>query len=700
MVGTSKILTVSYGTFSCTLEGFDDSFNTMKAIAEYFRGLAADDRYFGAEPPTPDAEMLAKIAEREIARRVDARMEDDGIVLRAAALADQSDTQADGDQAEAERQAAEDQAEADRKAEAEAQARAAEEEAARKAAEEEAARKAAEEAEAQEARQRAETEAAEAEAQAAAKAQAEAEAEAEQAEARNEDATDTYILSSVSAVTTADADSSPDPEVEETRDDAQSSVLAADDPASETYVPAHPDADSVAAKLQRIRAVVGRADNDPTNDASEPFLPQAETPDVADLDIAEDEDSLDDDLSADTAEDEAAADIPDEFETDEEDADAPGGPDMIARVMARHTDDATDAEDDAAEPAPQARVVRMKREEFEQASEDGTLDEALEAAQADAAETGPDFGLLDGADDLDEYLEDSDFSEDDAGGDIDADLMNSLKGLSGEDDDVAAAEEDADQPAEDVASDWEEDDEEETPAPRGEARSFLAQDPEVDDEALDRLMSETDAQMNEPEGSRRRNAIAQLKAAVAAKEAARQVGEADDDGEEMENAFRNDLTEAVRPEGTAPRPRPVVRTKTRTERPRPAPLKLVAAQRVDLQQPEKRDGPVVPRRVAARSVDAKGAGSFAEFADAMGATELPDLLEAAAAYTSFVEGAEEFSRPQILRRVRAVASDEFKREDGLRSFADLLRAGRFTQVRNGRFQVAGDTRFHPERQAS
>jgi len=696
MVDSSKILTVSYGTFSCTLEGFDDSFGTMKAIAEYFRDLAADDRYFGAEPPAPDAHMLAKIAEREITRRVDARTEDGGIVLRAQerpapAMPPQSAPPSE----------------------------------------------------------RADP------VKVAAAAVAPQVLDTDNSTSHIDDA----FEMAQSDATASDLAPVAGPEAEEKQSSplvvsgqAASEMAAPDaDPADSMN---HPDAESIAAKLQRIRAVVGN-DQPATNTDFAEDQHAIQMPDIADeapaIDIADDTEidmedlarldgapidfdgTYDDDDDADSdaplaqtvadvteaadtiddtaqnvADDAASADISALMADDDPDLAATDGTEDIAMPAVDHADTAADAapaadDDDASileslsqqmadttpaddavadtdeKPVIRAQVMRLRK-----------ADLAAPAAAADAiadtmgdAETGQDIDTpaVDTLDDIAEYDIKPTSGETSLSPAEEADLMEELAEVER---DFAPAPE-IEPEAEAEADPQPEAEPEATAKPRNSL-------PETDDATMSHLLDQTDQQLNEPEGNRRRNAIAQLKAAVAATEAARQLGDNSDAKAEAEDAFRGDLNEAVRPS----RPARVKPQTVRTERPRPAPLKLVASQRIDT-TPAQSDATVAPRRVATldADVDPSSASNFAEFAEDMGANNLADLLEAAAAYTAFVEGSEDFSRPQIMKKVQSSSDVAFSREDGLRSFGTLLREGRISKVRNGRFQVSDETRFRP-----
>ena len=892
MVGSSKILTVSYGTFSCTLEGFDDSFGTMKAIAEYFRDLAADDRYFGAEPPVPDAEMLARIAEREIARRVEARMDASGIVLRVG------------------REAAAPAVQAAPEAPAPAAAPAAQAPSpvvGRAISHEErpitTARPAA----------------------AAPAVQAAQPGGVTGPEAEADHPVPSPLLAATGPVTDDAATLYFEDLVEDTVQDSlritggdtgETAPRAAALPDAEgpdvavsealvmppvATLPAHPDPDSVAAKLQRIRAVVGRGLAAGAGPMAG-FATDGDTEAAAPQEGAPDEVALDEGIEDDVALDEVAPEpmvaidsaVAAEAETTVQDAPQDEGTDLgpdlgpdRGRVRARvirmrraefdslapglagvaaavadpspadagaasldgaengpdhaeehadleHAQDAADLadlalldrldtaltgdvaaasgsgaspeaadhdfdidlgegtlspEDEAALLAELAEVGRDAAQEgpamaqpMTDAVDEGSDDAGLAAIMAglnapegemahdpadamDIAEAGdrtadalfgtdladiladeadlamasdaadqeawarePAAGQTDGSADRDGAFDDladaaMDLSEADLNGIEDEDIAAFLA-AQGDDDASAAtapvlaadfdavddgADVGADVGADDGADDGADEAADEAAAaavagsaamPLRAGRAVFADKPVADEAAMDRILSQTAAELAEPAASRRREAIAQLKAAVAATEAARRLGDTETEDDEVENAFRDDLRQVVRPR-RAPRIEEL-----RSERPRPAPLKLVASQRVDLPTAHAAAGPVRPRRVslpaeaaAPAPVESRSAGSFADFAEQMGAHALPDLLEAAAAYTAFVEGIEDFSRPQLMKKVSQITPDGVSREDGLRSFGTLLRQGRIMKVRNGRFQVSGESRFNPERRA-
>ncbi|RMH42565.1 MAG: hypothetical protein D6688_10085, partial [Alphaproteobacteria bacterium] len=88
------------------------------------------------------------------------------------------------------------------------------------------------------------------------------------------------------------------------------------------------------------------------------------------------------------------------------------------------------------------------------------------------------------------------------------------------------------------------------------------------------------------------------------------------------------------------------------------------------------------------------AQSFASFVEAMGAQDVADLIEAAAAYAMAVEGRARFTRPHIMRTVGTYLDDGgAARSEGLRAFGTLLREGKMRRVAAGRFRLTHRSRF-------
>ncbi|WP_299560975.1 hypothetical protein [uncultured Sulfitobacter sp.] len=337
---------------------------------------------------------------------------------------------------------------------------------------------------------------------------------------------------------------------------------------------------------------------------------------------------------------------------------------------------------EVAKPAPRTRVLKVKRATLEAAIKRGELEEYYDDDdEIDAAESAEQSHR---AAPLAERSSLSDAEEDELAREL-AELEAEMNETPKRDAEAALP------PAHDRVS----------TTPAGHSQSVHADMSPNADEDFSRLMAETDQQMEEPESATRRDAFTHLRAAVVAKKADEAVAGKPSETE-ADEAYRDDLANVVKPR----RPSTTERART-TERPaeqRPAPLRLVAEQRIDVQTAAAA-GPVRPRRIASitgadRHDSVDDEGGFEDFVDEVGAHKLPDLLEAAAAYIAFVEGQQNFSRPQLMNKVRQVEKDNFTREDGLRSFGKLLREGKIEKLKGGRFQVSEQIGFKPDARAA
>jgi len=746
MVGPSKILTVSYGTFSCTLEGFDDPFSTMKAIAEYFRDLAADDRYFGAEPPQPDAAMLHRIAEREVHRRVEARVQDNGVILRAADApagtapvppsyvpayvpAGAASPLSDSVAAKLQRlrhaavaspalATAPDEAEIVPEPPARVIVAAPEVTVLAPAAVlvDEAA------VEVQVVVVSLPEPIPEAVAEVVAELVDAMDATPE-VEASDVDTVEVVVFEEIVfeeeiiAATVPDVwqtDEADDlPVIADEVDAARELTEAIEDWAlPEAEASAGLDAaaiDDDADLMESLAAALaGPADE------IAPVVEAAPEPDAAEdamlATLIEDiDETTPADAAPDTAKFDAAADDA-AFEAALLAATATDAPAVIGDEVAKTV---VAVDDELAVEAAFNGAAIADVEATDQDAPAGHIAADQAEAAAEAATVADESALVESAGTEAPVAEDNANTAETAESTVSAAKLQRARARV-----IKIRRAEPPLPAEILTPEAEEDFARELDALKSEA-PVRPQLPEVTAEtSVQRLIDQTNTQFDGAENRRRHAAIEHLKAAVAATAADRlATGGAKDPAEATRlNAYRSDLERVVRPR--RPTPTTMQPDAPATPTARPAPLVLVSAQRIDRPaNPMQPSAPVRPRRVAGGSLalsheaevesaeddveDDENLFSpnrgFAEFAERLGAQELPDLLEAAVAYAACVEGRPHVSRPYMMRQVGTIMPDaEAKRDEMLQGFGRLLRNGRIEKVRAGLYALPGSSRMMAE----
>ncbi|HGG63293.1 MAG TPA: hypothetical protein ENK34_01860 [Rhodobacteraceae bacterium] len=641
----SKILTVSYGTFSCTLEGFDDTLETMKAIAEYFRDLSAKDRYFGAEPPALDPEVLANIASRKTNLQVEAKVSDNGVHLTPS-----------------------------------------------------------------------ETSPAKSEPQVSAMAEMPATASAQDIpeQTKREEAQSTLVI--------------PSSEY----DDAQDEALVKTAPAPENPAlkndTSEPGTESIAAKLRRIRAVVAakQATSSTSSIFAEDFQPEPETEQKDSAADEEDEPASEKPQNPPVIEPAQDADTPEEPSKEATTSD-PAEADMkidLPGIDFSMDDDIEDFDQDEDGDMSVAHILEVveDEEEYEENKEEAvfrpeTDEEEPVGNNLDGTDTDPQEEIAavqpvrpirptvtrsqssEQKDSDPQTRQDTlDKTSIDPVNKPDTNAIRSaVKGILGK---TSLSDDDESELLTQLASIEAEEATSATPASldhgigaalrADRANRVMNEEGGADNEvALERLLEETNAKLDTSESHRRRSAISHLRAAVAATFADKKLDLGDDNGNgDGAEPYRSALADVVQPK--------TANSYVEPDGSGVAPLVLATDQRVDIENIAKDRLAVVSTTTENRIDLIPDSTSFADFVREVGATDLPDLMEAAAAYAAFIEGRPHFARPQIMRQVANYAGkDEFNREEGLRAFGQLLRQGKIVKIRRGQFGIADSTRFKP-----